>query len=190
MVDLSNGLGNESHWTLRWAWGVNDDAQVIGTGIAPHTSEQDDWRGYLLTTDTITLPKLSISDATVVEGDLDILGKPVLTTVELEVTLSEPAAESITVDYFTAGSYEMSIPDEDFVSKSSDVTFQPGETSKTITVQVMGDLLAGGATHDQGDEFFSVSLNNPQCVGYASCRLLRRPRERDDHRRRAVDVDR
>ena len=161
MDDLNKGLGKGSDWTLLWADGVNDDAQVVGTGIAPHTSDKDDWRGYYLTTD-VTLPKLSIRDATVVEGDLDTLGNPELTTVELEVSLSASAAEAITVDYYTVGNWNIAIADEDFVNKSDSVTFQPGETRKMVTVQVKGDLLAGGATHDQGDEYFYVSLVNPR----------------------------
>jgi hypothetical protein len=41
------------------------------------------------------------------------------------------------------------------------VTFTPGDTSETVTVQVKGDLL------DETDETYSVGLSNPQGAGAA-----------------------
>jgi len=161
MTSLNKEIPRDSGWTLRWAHAVNDDGEVVGMGETPHTSEQKNFRGYLLST-SVTLPTLSISDVTAVEGDLDAFGSPELTPAELTVTLSAPLTEALTVDYYTAGWYGESIADEDFVSSSGSLTFQPGETSQTITVYVKGDVLAGGATHDQGDEYFTVNLIDPR----------------------------
>jgi hypothetical protein len=66
------------------------------------------------------------------------------------------------VDYSTVGYFDVTIPDEDFVDSSASVTFLAGESTKNIVVEVMGDVLAGGGTHDTADEYFLVNLDNPR----------------------------
>lgn len=50
-------------------------------------------------------------------------------------------------------------PMSDFQPASGTLTFQPGETTKTITVDVFGDL------HEEADETFLVTLSNPVGAG-------------------------
>ena len=46
-------------------------------------------------------------------------------------------------------------PPDDYTATSGRLTFAPGETSKTVTVAVIGDLL------HEADETFTVDLSNP-----------------------------
>jgi len=69
------------------------------------------------------------------------------------VTLSNPSDQAVTVDYATADG-TATIADHDYTAASGTLTFAPGETSKTITVQV------GGDTALEGDEAFTVALGH------------------------------
>jgi hypothetical protein len=59
----------------------------------------------------------------------------------------------VTVDFTTAD--QLAMAGEDYVATSGTLTFAPGQTSQTITVQVNGDL-----SHE-ADEDFVVNLSNP-----------------------------
>lgn len=95
-------------------------------------------------------PAVSIGDVTVTEGDTGV------TTANLQVTLSHASATDVTVDYATiAGSADAA---EDFNAvPSTTLTFLGnGPLSKTVSVDVVGDLL------DESDESFTVDLSNIQ----------------------------
>ncbi len=69
------------------------------------------------------------------------------------VSLSAPGLEAVTVDYATAdGSAEA---DTDYTAISGKVTFAPGQTVRTVTVEVIADATA------EADETFFVDLANP-----------------------------
>jgi len=87
---------------------------------------------------------MSITDATVNEGNTGT------TTATFTVTLSAAAAQNVTVNFATAAG--TAIAGTDFVANTGMLTFQPGETSKTITVTINGDTL------DEANESFSVVL--------------------------------
>ncbi|MBM7841752.1 beta strand repeat-containing protein [Herpetosiphon giganteus] len=92
-------------------------------------------------------PVITVANGEVSEGNSGSV------TVTLNVSLSNPSSSLITVDYATvAGSATANV---DFTSSNGSLSFAPGETSKTIDVQVLGDLL------DETDESFSVELSNP-----------------------------
>ena len=86
----------------------------------------------------------------VLEGDVGI------TPAVFTVTLSTPADYVITVDYAVSSGYgeDGATAGEDFVPISGTLTFQPGETAQTYTVQVIGD------TDGESDEYFSSLLSN------------------------------
>jgi hypothetical protein len=93
-----------------------------------------------------TAPRLSISDASVTEGNSGT------TNVSLVVSLDAAATEQVTVQWATGpGS---ALGDLDYVVAAGSVTFAIGETTKTITVQVIGDTLV------EGNEIFYVTLSN------------------------------
>ncbi|MET0625473.1 MAG: Calx-beta domain-containing protein, partial [Pyrinomonadaceae bacterium] len=91
-------------------------------------------------------PALSINDVEVAEGDSGTVA------ATLTVTLLPASGQTVTVNYATVGN-SAAISGTDFVSTSGTLTFAPGETSKTITVQVKGD------TTPEPNEFFGVSLS-------------------------------
>ena len=80
---------------------------------------------------TPTLPKISIDDVSIVEGNK---GK---SNAVFTVELSAPSDQTVTVNYATLDNTANSR--RDFVAKDGTLTFAPGETSKTIAVEVKGD---------------------------------------------------
>lgn len=90
---------------------------------------------------------LAIGNATVLEGNAGTF------SVALTVTLSNPQGnKSVTVNYATADG--TATAGTDYRALSGTVTFAPGETSKTVTVAVLGDGL------DEPDETFTVKLSS------------------------------
>ncbi len=92
------------------------------------------------------LPTLSISNATVTEGNSGT------TNATFTVTLSATSTKAVTVSYATADG-SATTADNDYTAISGTLTFAPGETSKTITVAITGD------TKFEPDETFSVNLS-------------------------------
>ena len=95
---------------------------------------------------TPAVPKISISDATVKEGDNGTQA------VTLTFTLSEAADFGVSVEYTTvAGTASAGT---DYQSAMGTLTFAAGETSKQVTFYVLGDTLV------ESDETFSIELSN------------------------------
>ncbi|MBD3559009.1 proprotein convertase P-domain-containing protein, partial [Planktothrix sp. FACHB-1355] len=95
----------------------------------------------------IALPELSIGNAAVIEGNAGT------TNAIFTVNLSEAIAETVTVNYTTANGTAKA--GEDYTATSGTLTFDPGETSQTISVSVIGD------TNPEIDEVFLVNLTDP-----------------------------
>ncbi|MDX1672043.1 MAG: Calx-beta domain-containing protein, partial [Balneolaceae bacterium] len=76
---------------------------------------------------------LSIND---VSGDEDI------GTMVFTVSLSSSASQAITVDYATADN--TATAGEDYTSNSSTLTFNPGETSKNVSINIIDDTIDEG----------------------------------------------
>lgn len=101
------------------------------------------------------LPIVSIGDVTVPEGGPE--GSD--TIAALPVTLSDPSAVVVTVDWKTVpgtatGGDATVDGAADYTSASGTVTFAPGETSKNI------DVLIDGGVSPEAAEFFTVELSN------------------------------
>ena len=75
-------------------------------------------------------------------------------TVELTVNLAPASTGQVTVDYATSDATAEA--GEDYTAQSDTLNFIPGETSKTITIQITDDDI-----HEAGVEFFVVDLANP-----------------------------
>jgi subtilisin family serine protease len=91
-------------------------------------------------------PLISVDDATIVEGEVGTVD------AVFTVTLSVAAARTIQVDYTTQD--QTATAGGDYQAVSGTLVFAPGETEKTITVPVYGDLL------DEDDETFLVALSS------------------------------
>ena len=90
-------------------------------------------------------PALSINDVTVNEGNSGT------TPAVFTVTLSGSTSLPVTVNYATAdGTGKAGV---DYQSATGALTFAPGETTKSITVQVIGN------TVKQSDRTFLVNLS-------------------------------
>jgi glucose/arabinose dehydrogenase len=98
-----------------------------------------------------TAKGLSVSDTSIVEGDTGSRN------ASLTVSLSGPAATTVSVDYATvdgSGSGGATAP-LDYASTAGTLTFAPGVTSRVVSVPVNGDTIG------EGDEHFAVVLSNP-----------------------------
>ncbi|MGQ4649182.1 glycoside hydrolase family 9 protein [Lyngbya aestuarii] len=93
------------------------------------------------------LPQLSIEDISFNEGDSNT------TNQVATVNLSEASDQTITVKYNTTDGSAQA--DSDYTAKSGTLTFEPGETSQTITLAIAGDTL------DEGQESFKINLSKP-----------------------------
>lgn len=92
-------------------------------------------------------PSVSISGASVNEGDAGSV------QLDFSVSLNKSSTATITVNYATANGSASS--GSDYTAASGQLSFAAGETSKTISVAVLGD------TEDENDETFAVNLSNP-----------------------------
>src|SRR5205085_795976 len=76
-------------------------------------------------------PTLAINDVSLAEGSSGT------TTFTFTVTLSNASYHTVTLNYATANG--TATAGSDYVSKSGTLTFNPGETTKTISISVNGD---------------------------------------------------
>lgn len=108
---------------------------------APSLASSADQR--LLKTPATSLPQASINDVDVNEG----AGSATFT-----ITLNKASTSPVTIKY---GTQEGSARDGDFSPTSGSVTFNPGETSKTVSVPIKNDAVYEGA------EQFTLKLSAP-----------------------------
>jgi Calx-beta domain/Beta-propeller repeat len=78
-------------------------------------------------------PRISISDVSKKEGK-----KGQTTSFTFTVTLSAAYDEAVTMSFQTVNG-TATTSDSDYVAQTGTLTFKPGETTKTITIQVKGD---------------------------------------------------
>ena len=115
---------------------------TIADGTATGTILNDD-----SSAPPVTTPAISIGDLTVSEGNGDHVH------FMFTVTLDQPSTGTVTVNYATANGTAQA--GSDYVAGSGMLTFAPGETSKTIHVDILGDTVA------EANETFTVSLSGP-----------------------------
>jgi hypothetical protein len=142
--------------------------QVISVSVTGDVIDEGDSETFTIQLSNVVNANLVGSSATgtILDDDLArvALGAPVTviegdsgqTPAVFEVTLTIPAAFTVTVDYAassgTGGVF--ATPDEDFLPVAGSLTFLPGVTTQTFTVMVLGDTLV------EEDENFSVQLSN------------------------------
>jgi serralysin len=98
-------------------------------------------------------PRMSISDVTVTEGDSGTR------SAVFRVTLSSASPQGITVHYATANG--TAAAGSDYAATAGNLTFNPGQTSKTISVAVTGE------SRVESGEWFAVNLSSPLRVTLA-----------------------
>ena len=128
-----------------------DETFVINL-VNPINTSISDPQGIGTITNDDALPSLSIDDVTVTEGNTGTVN------AVFTVSLSPGSGQVVTVDYATADG-TATTADNDYVAASGQLTFQPGETGKPVTVVVNGDVTT------EPDESFVVNLSNPVNAG-------------------------
>ena len=93
---------------------------------------------------TATASQLSVADAAASEEDDS--------TIDFVVTLSPASDESVTVDYATANGSAST--GDDYTAASGSLTFNAGETSKTIQVSIIDDTVV------DNNETLTITLSN------------------------------
>ena len=103
-------------------------------------------QGYGIGTILDDEPRISINDVTKLEGKGN---KTTLFT--FTVTLSAAYDQPVTMSYQTVNG-TATTADNDYIAKTGTLTFNPGETTKTITIEVKAD------SKKEADEAFYVDL--------------------------------
>ena len=93
-------------------------------------------------------PRISIGDVTKSEGKK---GKTTLFT--FTVTISAAYDQPVTMSFRTVNG-TATTGDNDYVARTGTLTFAPGETAKTVTIEVKGD------TKKEGAEYFYLDLSD------------------------------
>ncbi len=98
---------------------------------------------------------ISIDSVTQAEGDNGSTMFNFTITLDREVDV----AVSVDVSTFDIFSLDRATPGVDFTTKMQTLTFLPGETTKTFSVEILGDTI------QERDEPFRVDLSNVQAQG-------------------------
>ncbi len=101
----------------------------------PEIDSKPDWQP--------TAPPLRIGNARAKEGN---------TNARFTVSLSDTSQQAVAVDYATAN--KSAKAPADYTAKTGTLTFEPGDTSKTVTVAIRGDR------RNERNETFRVNLSN------------------------------
>lgn len=113
----------------------------------PQGGDVQDAIGQATIVDDDGLSSLSVADVSLEEGNVGSVD------AMFTVILSPASGKTVTVDYTTSDGTATS--GSDYASVSGVLTFNPGETSQTVQVPVMGDVV------DESDETFFLILSNP-----------------------------
>ncbi|MEG3437100.1 Calx-beta domain-containing protein [Pannus brasiliensis CCIBt3594] len=127
----------------------NGNDLAIGLGSNGSVTVKNYYAGSNLQirySDTIVLPTISINDISLAEGNSGIQN------AVFTLNLDKAFAQAVTVNYATANG--TATAGSDYNATSGTVTFNAGETSKTVSVGVLGDTIV------EGNETFTLALSN------------------------------
>jgi Ca2+-binding RTX toxin-like protein len=135
-IPINNDTSTEATETINLALSNPTSGLSIGT--------QNTATVQIIDNDT----PLSINDIAQVEGNSGT------TNFNFTVSLNTASAQTVTVNYATQNG-TATTADNDYTGASGTLTFNPGETQKTVSIVVNGD------TKYESDETFEVKLSNP-----------------------------
>jgi urease beta subunit len=127
---------NEVNETFTVALANPANATISGAGVGTGTITNDD-----------AVPSLSINNVSHAEGNSDTM------SLTFTVTLSAASGLPVSVDFATAD--VSAVAPGDYQSQTGSLTFNPGQTTKTITVLVNADVAI------EALETFTVALSGP-----------------------------
>jgi hypothetical protein len=147
-INLNDSISDRA-WHLRHAYAINTRGQIVGNGIM---NGED--RSFLLNPVSAVPPPTSAVEISI--GDVSKReGRPgKIAAFSFTVSLSAAAAGSVSVDYETANDTATAPDDYSAIAPARRLTFEPGETSKTVVVEVKGDSTS------EPNETFHVNLSN------------------------------
>ena len=137
-ISIINDTLSEANETINLSFSAPTAGAAVGT--PPLAS--------VTITDNDPQPSLRVSNVSVPEG-----GPNATISAVFRVALSTASGATITVNYATANG--TATAGGDYETTSGALTFNPGETSKTVSVNVFGD------TSVEPDETFALNLTNP-----------------------------
>jgi probable HAF family extracellular repeat protein len=123
------------------ASGINNAGQIVGLAF----DARGGYHAFLLNPAAPGTPVINIGDTSVTEGHAGTR------SATFTVTLSNSAGSPITVSYGTVNG--SAVAGDDYQAASGNVTFDPGQTSKTVSVLVNGDRVG------EPNETFLVNLS-------------------------------
>ena len=134
-------------FSSNFSGGVQSQLQVLDGGNIRNNPNDERLLYFVNSASSPTAP----GDQTSPEGDTGCQN------MVFTVRLSQPSTQTVTVNYSTKDGD--AVAGSDYVATSGTLTFAPGATTATFTVQVKGDLLA------ESDELFYVTLSNATGAG-------------------------
>lgn len=157
VIGDANREANET-FTLELESATNAD---ITTATATGTIQNDD-----------TIPSLSVTNASIDEGGVLSFG----------VNLSSASNEPITVEFATSDG-TATLGDQDYTALTGSLTFAPGETSKTVSIQTTADAKL------EGDETLNLTLSNPNNATIATAQATGTIRNDDQRPTIGIQAD-
>ncbi|HEY5710743.1 MAG TPA: Calx-beta domain-containing protein, partial [Allosphingosinicella sp.] len=133
---INGDVTNEPNETFTVALSNPTGGVTIGDGAGTATITNDD-----------NPPVISIGDASIVEGNAGV------SYISFTISLDKISVDPVTVNYATSDN--SATAGSDYVAVSGQVSFDPGQTSKTISVPIIGD------TVPEANESFLVTLSTP-----------------------------
>ena len=142
VVDLSTLATAGQNVQLRWDFGQDGCGGVVGWYV-------DNFSTYTCPAAGTGNPAISIGDVSIIEGNDG------LTSANLTVTLSPAdATGSHTVQYATSDG-TATLAGGDYVARTGTLVFAAGQTSQTVTINVLGDV------GNEANETLTVTLSSP-----------------------------
>jgi probable HAF family extracellular repeat protein len=148
VTNLNSLVAPGSGLHLAQAHGINNSGQIAGVAM----DAQGRYHGFLLTPGAgappPVVPSIRINDVERSEG------RNGATAFAFTVQLSVPTTSAVRVNFATANG--TALAGSDYSAASGALVFNPGETSKTVTVLVNGDRTR------EADEQFTVNLSSAE----------------------------
>ncbi len=141
MLDLNTLIPSNSGWTLQSGFAINDAGQITGVGIDPSGKQN----AFVLTpTGPPPAGGASVSGSSIT--------KPASGTanVVFTITVNNVTNGPLAVNYNTADG--TAVAGTDYIAGSGTLTFGPGTTSQTVSVQI------NGGAPNPSDLFFSLQV--------------------------------
>lgn len=130
--NLNSLIPSDSGLHLAYGNAINNDGHIVGVAF----DARGRYHAFLLTPATEPPPptvNISIGDASAAEG------RSGTSPLTFTVAMSAASSQAVSVTYATANG--TALGGSDYVAKMSTLTFSPGETMKTISINVNGDKL-------------------------------------------------